>query len=161
DPFAPRGRAAEVIKAHAAKSRRPLPAAGKRGEQMKAVVFPGQGSQARGMGEKLFDRFPALTAVAGEILGYSVATVCLQDPDGQLDRTQFTQPALFVVNALTYLARLEDGEPVPDYLAGHSLGEYNALCAAGAFDFATGVQLVRERSRLMAAATGGGMAAAI
>ena len=66
-----------------------------------------------------------------------------------------------MVNALTYLARRQDGEPVPDYFAGHSLGEYNALCAAGAFDFATGVRLVRERSRLMAAATDGGMAAAV
>ncbi|SRR6266851_2334823 len=162
EPFAPRGRAMEAIKAHAAQSRRPpTPASGQRGKQMRAVIFPGQGSQARGMGGDLFDRFPELAATADEILGYSVARLCREDPRGQLDQTQFTQPALFVVNALTYMARRQDGEPVPDYFAGHSLGEYNALCAAGAFDFATGLRLVRERGRLMAAATGGGMAAAI
>jgi len=128
---------------------------------MKAVVFPGQGSQTKGMGGDLFDRFPEPTTTADEILGYSVADLCRDNPQGRLDLTQYTQPALFVVNALTYLARLADGEPAPDYFAGHSLGEYNALCAAGAFDFATGVRLVRERGRLMAAASGGGMAAAI
>jgi trans-AT polyketide synthase, acyltransferase and oxidoreductase domains len=162
DPFAPRGRALEAIKAHAARSRRPpTSASGQRGKQMRAVIFPGQGSQALGMGGDLFDRFPELTATAGEVLGYSIATLCREGPRGQLDQTQFTQPALFVVNALTYLARRQDGEPAPDYFAGHSLGEYNALCAAGAFDFATGLRLVRERSRFMAAATGGGMAATI
>lgn len=162
DPFAPRGRSLEAIKAQAIRSRRgPTTAQGQRGSQMRAVVFPGQGSQARGMGGDLFARFPELTAIADEILGYSVATLCREDPRGQLDQTQFTQPALFVVNALTYLARGQDGEPAPDYFAGHSLGEYNALCAAGAFDLATGLRLVRERGRLMAAATGGGMAAAV
>lgn len=162
DPFGPPGRSVETIKAHAVRTRRPsVPASSQREEQMRAVVFPGQGSQARGMGGELFARFPELTAMADEVLGYSIATLCREDPDGLLDRTQFTQPALFVVNALTYLARQQDGEPAPAYFAGHSLGEYNALCAAGAFDFATGLRLVRERGRLMAGATGGGMAAAI
>lgn len=163
DPFAPRGRAVDAITAHAARSRRPaVPASDQRREQqMRAVVFPGQGSQARGMGGELFARFAELTATADEILGYSVATLSREDPRGELDQTRFTQPALFVVNALAYLARRQDGEPAPDYFAGHSLGEYNALCAAGAFDFATGLRLVRERGRLMAAAAGGGMAAVI
>lgn len=162
DPFAPRGRAMEAIKTHAARSQRPpTSASSQRGEQMKAVLFPGQGSQALGMGGDLFDRFPELTATADDILGYSVATLCREGPRTRLDQTQFTQPALFVVNALTYLARRQDGEPPPDYFAGHSLGEYNALCAAGAYDFATGLRLVRERSRLMATVTGGGMAAVI
>jgi trans-AT polyketide synthase/acyltransferase/oxidoreductase domain-containing protein len=73
----------------------------------------------------------------------------------------YTQPALFVVNAMTYRARQEDGGRDPDYLAGHSLGEYNALLAAGAFDFAAGLQLVRRRGELMAQVGGGGMMAVI
>ncbi|WP_345073293.1 ACP S-malonyltransferase [Phytohabitans flavus] len=162
DPFAPRGRALQAIRTQAGRSRRASTSApGQGGKQMRAVVFPGQGSQARGMGGDLFTRFPDLTATADQILGYSVAELCREDPRGQLDQTQFTQPALFVVNALAYLARRQDGEPAPDYFAGHSLGEYNALCAAGAFDFATGLRLVCERGRLMAASTGGGMAAAV
>lgn len=162
DPFAPQVQPLEKLRTLVRRSRRGVnPAPRHQGEPMKAVVFPGQGSQSRRMGEDLFARFPELTAQADEILGYAVATLCSEDPDHQLDQTQFTQPALFVVNALTYLARRQAGGGVPDYFAGHSLGEYNALWAAGAFDFATGLRLVRERSRLMAAATGGAMAATV
>lgn len=121
-------------------------------------MFPGQGSQAKGMGGDLFDRFPEMTAAADRVLGYSIKEVCLDDPRGELGLTQFTQPALFVVNALTFRAR---GKPVPDFLAGHSLGEYNALLAAGCFDFATGVALVKERGALMGRVSGGGMSAVI
>jgi malonyl CoA-acyl carrier protein transacylase len=78
-----------------------------------------------------------------------------------LGRTQFTQPALFVVNALAYRARLDDGQAVPDFVAGHSLGEYNALLAAGVFDFDTGLALVKRRGEVMSQVTGGGMAAVI
>jgi trans-AT polyketide synthase/acyltransferase/oxidoreductase domain-containing protein len=162
DPFAPRGQPLEKLRTLVRRSRREVnPAPRRQGDPMKAVIFPGQGSQSRGMGGDLFARFPELTAQADEILGYSVATLCSEDPDHQLDQTQFTQPALFVVNALTHLARTRAGGGVPGYFAGHSLGEYNALWAAGAFDFATGLRLVRERGRLMAAATGGGMAATV
>ena len=75
--------------------------------------------------------------------------------------TQFTQPALFVVNALTWRARVERARRSPSFVAGHSLGEYNALHAAGVFDFATGLRMVQRRGALMGRVTGGGMAAVI
>lgn len=121
-----------------------------------AILFPGQGSQFAGMGKDLFDRFPDETAQAGAICGYDIRELCLRGGD-RLDRTEFTQPALFTVNHLSWLAR----GGTPSFFAGHSLGEFNALCAAGAFDFATGLRLVAERGRLMSRVTGGGMAAVI
>jgi malonyl CoA-acyl carrier protein transacylase len=124
-------------------------------------VFPGQGSQKKGMGEGLFERFPDIVRAADAALGYSLRELCLVDAQGQLGFTQYTQPALYAVNALTYLARLQDNPTLPDFVAGHSLGEYDALFAAGVFDFQTGLQLVRRRGELMAAVSGGGMAAVI
>ncbi|MQA07909.1 MAG: ACP S-malonyltransferase [Pseudonocardiaceae bacterium] len=127
---------------------------------MVAYLFPGQGSQHAGMGEGLFDEFAELTRTADKILGYSIADLCLADPDKRLRNTQYTQPALYVVNAFNYYKRVaEQGRP--DAVAGHSLGEYNALLAAGVFDFADGLQLVRKRGELMAKARGGGMAAVL
>jgi len=128
---------------------------------MIAHLFPGQGSQQVGMGADLFDAFPQQTAAADEVLGYSIKTLCLEDPQGQLGQTQFTQPALYVVNALSFLARRADGEPAPDCVAGHSLGEFNALFAAGVFDFETGLRMVQRRGALMSQARGGGMAAVL
>jgi trans-AT polyketide synthase/acyltransferase/oxidoreductase domain-containing protein len=128
---------------------------------MHIVLFPGQGSQVKGMGAELFDRFPEMTAAADGILGYSIRELCVEDPRGELGQTQFTQPALFIVNALMYRARMDDGGARPDFAAGHSLGEYNALWAAGCFDFETGVRLVRERGALMGRVSGGGMSAVI
>lgn len=124
-------------------------------------TFPGQGSQKIGMGEELFKAFPEETKLADEILGYSIEELCLEDPEDQLNQTQFTQPALYVVNALSYFQKQKEGAPKADYLAGHSLGEYNALLAAEVFDFATGLKLVQKRGALMAAASGGGMAAVL
>lgn len=124
-------------------------------------VFPGQGSQAKGMGRELFERFPDRVAEADDILGYSVRTRCLEDPGGDLSRTQFTQPALYVVGALAYMARVEELGDTPEFVAGHSLGEYNALFAAEAFSFADGLRLVQRRGALMGEASGGGMAAVI
>jgi trans-AT polyketide synthase/acyltransferase/oxidoreductase domain-containing protein len=126
---------------------------------VKACVFPGQGSQAAGMGEGLFERYPEITAAADEILGYSVAELCLREADERLHLTQYTQPALYVVNALAYRSRCDGGAPPPDFVAGHSLGEYNALLAAEVFSFEAGLRLVKRRGELMSAATGGGMAA--
>ncbi|ABQ27270.1 ACP S-malonyltransferase [Geotalea uraniireducens] len=122
-------------------------------------IFPGQGSQQKGMGGTLFDEFPDLVAKADTILGYSLKALCLEDRHKQLVQTQFTQPALFVVNALSYLKKVQETGMRPDYLAGHSLGEYNALFAGKAFDFETGLKLVQKRGQLMSQATGGGMAA--
>lgn len=127
---------------------------------MRAWIFPGQGSQRTGMGAELFGRFPDQVAIADEVLGLSVRELCLDDPDGRLSDTRWAQPAIFVVNALAHRAAAEL-EPPPDYLAGHSLGEYNALLAAGCFDFATGLRLVRRRGELMAEAGGGGMLAIV
>lgn len=124
-------------------------------------LFPGQGSQSKGMGAELFDRYPDWTAEADAILGYSIRQLCVEDAENQLGLTQFTQPALYTVNALTYRARLDDGGAAPDFVAGHSLGEYNALQAAGVFSFGTGLQLVKQRGALMGQVSGGGMAAVI
>jgi trans-AT polyketide synthase/acyltransferase/oxidoreductase domain-containing protein len=128
---------------------------------MPTFVFPGQGSQQKGMGKDLFARYPDVLAVADRVLGYSVSGLCLDDPKGLLNDTQFTQPALYVVNALTYFHTLESNRKRPDYLAGHSLGEYNALLAAEVVDFETGLRLVQKRGELMARVKGGGMAAIV
>jgi trans-AT polyketide synthase, acyltransferase and oxidoreductase domains len=148
-----------------APARPPTPAAApvkaQPARQLTACVFPGQGSQARGMGGALFDELADLTARADRILGYSIKDLCLNDPDERLGQTQYTQPALYVVNALSYLKKVRETGVTPDYVAGHSLGEYNALFAAGVFDFETGLKLVKKRGELMSQARGGGMAAVI
>lgn len=122
-------------------------------------VFPGQGSQQKGMGGDLFREFPEVTTTADAVLGYSIEQLCLQDRHQQLTETVYTQPALYTVNALSYLKKIREIGQKPDFVAGHSLGEYNALFAAGAFDFITGLKLVKKRGELMNQATGGGMAA--
>ncbi len=134
----------------------PLPSGRKR-----VYVFPGQGSQRLGMGAELFEQFPEQVAQADGILGYSLKTLCLEDPDRQLSNTRFTQPALYAVSALGFLAKQQEDPRKADFLAGHSLGEYCALFAAGAFSFETGLKLVKKRGELMALASGGGMAAII
>jgi malonyl CoA-acyl carrier protein transacylase len=130
---------------------------------MITFIFPGQGSQKRGMGQGLFDEVGEYAAVEKDvdaILGYSLRKLCLEDADNRLKETQFTQPCLYVVNALHYYKAVSQGA-FPDYLAGHSLGEYNALLAAGVFDFLTGLRLVQKRGELMSQAKNGGMAAVI
>lgn len=123
-----------------------------------AWVFPGQGSQALGMDTDLAtvplarDRF----AIADEILGWSVQDLCRSTTD-RLARTRYTQPCLYVIECI--LADLLRERVAPDYLAGHSLGEYVALYVGGAFDFATGLRLVQQRAELMDAAAGGTMVA--
>ncbi|MGU3493767.1 ACP S-malonyltransferase [Xanthobacteraceae bacterium A53D] len=128
-----------------------------------AHIFPGQGSQRVGMGAALFDAFPDEVAVADQVLGTSLRRLCLEDPERQLGRTDWTQPALFAVGALTHLAEMRSQKRPPQFLAGHSLGEYCALFAAGVFDFRTGLELTRRRGLLMAQAGDGqgGMAAVI
>jgi malonyl CoA-acyl carrier protein transacylase len=128
---------------------------------MTVYVFPGQGSQRKGMGEELFEYFPTLLAQANMILGYSIEELCLENPNERLNQTQYTQPALYIINAFSYFKKIREGAKRPDYVAGHSLGEYNALLAAEVFDFATGLRLVQKRGELMSQAQGGGMAAII
>ncbi len=128
---------------------------------VKIYVFPGQGSQSVGMGEGLFDQYPEFVKQADEVLECSIRNLCLKDPEGKLNQTDYTQPALYIVNALTYLSKAEQNNLRPDFVAGHSLGEYDALFAAGVFDFITGLKIVQKRGQIMAKATGGGMAAII
>ncbi|MBZ5521035.1 MAG: ACP S-malonyltransferase [Acidobacteriia bacterium] len=130
---------------------------------MRVFLFPGQGSQYCGMGKDLFDAVPEFKAAETEIdrvLGYSAREVCLTGPETRLKDTRFTQPCLFIVNALYFYNAVRSGDQ-PDVVAGHSLGEYNALLAAGAFDLVTGVRLVAKRGELMSGAPGGAMAAVL
>lgn len=124
-------------------------------------VFPGQGSQATGMGIDLQDWPEAQQrfAEAEAILGWSVLERCQADAE-TLSQTVNTQPCLYVLEAILS-DRLRNLGEQPDYVAGHSLGEYSALYAAGVFDFATGLRLVQKRAELMQAASGGKMAALI
>jgi [acyl-carrier-protein] S-malonyltransferase len=117
-----------------------------------AILFPGQGSQFVGMGADLFEARPDLVGdVADGILGFSLREICLEGPEDELTRTEHAQPALF---ALSYAMweELKDRIPEPVAAAGHSLGEYTALVAAGVFTYEEGLSLVAERGRAMAAA---------
>ncbi len=127
---------------------------------MTVYMFPGQGSQIRGMGVGLFSQFPELVKQANDFLGYSIEELCVNDLKQQLGNTEYTQPALYVVETLSFLAKRNDGI-LPKYCIGHSLGEYAALFAAGGFDFITGLKLVKKRGELMAKSLGGGMLAVI
>lgn len=123
-----------------------------------AWVFPGQGSQAVGMGADLFDLSTASTKLerATEILGWAIAEMC-QD-EANLSRTLYTQPCLYVVESIL-VDEIKARGHQPDLVAGHSLGEYVALYAAGVFDFETGLKLVKRRAELMDSASDGMMAA--
>ena len=115
------------------------------------------------MGADLFDSVEIFVEHEGTVdsmLGYSLRDLCLHDRDDRLRLTQFTQPCLYVVNALAGFRAIESGAR-PDFFAGHSLGEYNALLLAGAFDFLTGLALVKKRGELMAKVSGGKMLAVI
>ena len=124
-----------------------------------AWVFPGQGSQAVGMGIDLQD-IPLAKArfeTAEKILGWSVLDICQRD-EATLARTLYTQPSLYVIESIL-VDMLTERTGLPDLVAGHSLGEYVALYAAGVFDFESGLRLVQKRAELMDSAAGGKMAA--
>jgi [acyl-carrier-protein] S-malonyltransferase len=130
-----------------------------------AFLFPGQASQYSGMGRELAEKFPESRAVFDEAdaaLGFSVSQLCFEGSDEALKQTENTQPAILTVSTAAYRA-LEKQGLKPDFVAGHSLGEYSALIAAGGLDFATAVKLVRGRGRYMqeAVPAGEGAMAAI
>jgi [acyl-carrier-protein] S-malonyltransferase len=118
-----------------------------------ALVFPGQGSQQVGMGADLARQYPAAARVfeeADAILGFSLSRLCFEGPAASLDETINTQPALYVTGIATLRALESQHGPItPLAAAGHSLGEFTALTAAGALPFEAGVRIVRERGRLM------------
>lgn len=118
-----------------------------------AYVFPGQGSQFVGMGMQFMPMRPVFRGVfdrANETLGFDLKSLCLMGPEGELADTVNTQPAIFTHSHAAFLMAQMSGEvEAPAYVAGHSLGELSALCAAGAITFEDGVRLARERGRLM------------
>ncbi|MEJ1355070.1 MAG: ACP S-malonyltransferase [Candidatus Sedimenticola sp. (ex Thyasira tokunagai)] len=128
---------------------------------MKVTIFPGQGSQHKGMGGEYFDLYPERVAISDELLGYSVKDKCLYDREKQLSLTQYTQPLLYIVNSLSHLHHESRHATRANYFVGHSLGEYNALLASDVFDFEVGLKIIKKRGELMAGASGGGMAAVI
>jgi [acyl-carrier-protein] S-malonyltransferase len=126
-----------------------------------AFLFPGQGSQYAGMGKSLAEAYPAARAVfeeANDALRFALSRLCFEGPEEELKRTENTQPALLAVSTAA-LRVLEERGLRPDYVAGHSLGEYSALVAAGGLRFADAVRLVRQRGRYMQEAVPAGVGA--
>ncbi|MGH9765877.1 MAG: ACP S-malonyltransferase [Blastocatellia bacterium] len=130
-----------------------------------AFIFPGQGSQHAGMGRDLAENFPAARAAfdeADQALGFSLSDLCFNGPEEDLQLTANTQPAILTVSVAAFRALFEKGLK-PDFVAGHSLGEYSALVAAGAMSLNDAARLVRRRGELMQEAVpiGAGAMAAI
>lgn len=116
-----------------------------------AFIFPGQGSQHAGMGRDLAEQFPASQtafAEADQALGFSLSNLCFNGPEEDLQLTANTQPAILTASVAAFRALAEKGIR-PDFVAGHSLGEYSALVAAGALQLSEAVKLVRQRGEAM------------
>ena len=128
---------------------------------MYAYVFPGQGSQKKGMGKDLFADFSGLVKTADDILGYSITDLCINNRDDKLKDTKYAQPAIYVVNTMDYLKRSSQRSERPNYFAGHSLGEFNALYASGIYSFEDGLRLVKKRAEIMSSLRNGAMSAVI
>lgn len=130
---------------------------------MNALLFPGQGSQAVGMGMEICRALPAageLLKTANRILGYDLRELMFEGPLEKLTDTRFAQPAIYTCSAMYWEKIRTDGLDY-SYVAGHSLGEYDALLAAGVFDFETGLRLVKARGEAMSRMNGKGTMAAV
>src|SRR5256885_1718961 len=117
-----------------------------------AFLFPGQGSQNAGLGKLLAERFPSARQVfeeADDALGFSISRLCFEGPAEDLQLTENTQPAILTVSVAASRAMQEAGIASPAFVAGHSLGEYSALVAAGALQLSDAVRTVRARGRYM------------
>src|SRR5262249_28633478 len=130
-----------------------------------AFIFPGQGSQHAGMGRDLANNFPGPRAAfdeADQSLGFGLSNLCFNGPEEDLQLTANTQPAILTSSVAAFRALSEKGLK-PDFVAGHSLGEYSALVAAGALRLSDAAQLVRRRGEMMqeAGAPGAGAVAGI
>ena len=115
-------------------------------------IFPGQGSQSVGMGKDLHENFPAARSIfeqADDALGFSISQLCFSGDEAELQLTANTQPAILTVSVAAYRSMIDEGFAKPDFVAGHSLGEYSALVAAGVIDFADAVRAVRKRGKYM------------
>ena len=130
---------------------------------MNGLLFPGQGSQTVEMGKGLYDALPAakdLLDRADEVLGYSLKELMFNGPMEKLTETQFAQPAIYTCSAM-YLEKIKEQGVKYSYVAGHSLGEYDALLAANVYDFETGLKLVAARGKTMSRMNGKGTMAAV
>ena len=128
-----------------------------------ACLFSGQGSQTVGMGKSLYETNEIarqLLDTANELLLFDLKELCFEDSQGRINQTAYTQPAIFTVSHMA-LAALKEAGIQPEVVAGFSLGEYSALCAADTFSFEEGVQLVAKRGELMGSASGNGKMAAL
>ena len=129
-----------------------------------AFLFPGQGSQSVGMGKDLYENYEAAKNVfdtANETLGKSVSTICFEGPEEDLKQTVNTQPAIVTMSVAAVEALRSELNIVPDYVAGHSLGEYCAMFAAGVMSLETTLKAIQKRADLMSQTKGGSMAAVL
>ncbi|HKY44512.1 MAG TPA: ACP S-malonyltransferase, partial [Pyrinomonadaceae bacterium] len=117
-----------------------------------AIIFPGQGSQSPGMGKELFENFAVSRQVfeeADDALGFPISRLCFDGPAEELQLTENTQPAILTVSVAAFRALMEAGMSPPAFVAGHSLGEYSALVAAGVLNLSDAVRTVRARGNYM------------
>lgn len=129
-----------------------------------AFIFPGQGAQNVGMGKDLYENFEEAKNIfekADKILGRNISKICFEGPDEELKQTINTQPAILTTSLAAYFALMSQIEITPTYTAGHSLGEYGALCVAGVLNADKAIKLIAKRAELMGNVKGGTMAAVL